>query len=370
MSPTAKSNGGAKPSARAAAPVAKAGAKAGAKPGAKAGAKAGAKPKLAIFGAASCGGCDIAIVNIHEHIVDVAAAFDIVLWPTVMDGKYSDIEAMADGEITITLVSGSMRTDETIHLARLLRRKSQFVVSFGSCASEGCIPGLANLSSRKQILDTAFTTSSTDNPDGIRPVWEYQAPEGVLHLPEFEPILRTLDQVVDVDYTIPGCPPESAQIWGALEAVVKALNGTGPLPPKGSVLGAGDSTVCDECARKRDVKKISQFVRMQQVAQFDPEICLLEQGLPCNGSATRSGCGALCPAVSAPCIGCYGAAEGVVDYGARLMSAFASVVEATKPEEIDKVLDGIPDPVGQFYRFSLAGSLLRSGRLAWQNDGE
>jgi F420-non-reducing hydrogenase small subunit len=52
------------------------------------------------------------------------------------------------------------------------------------------------------------------------------------------------------------------------------------------------------------------------------------------------------------------------------MSAFASVVEATKPEEIDKVLDGIPDPVGQFYRFSLAGSLLRSGRAAWQNDGE
>ena len=38
-----------------------------------------------------------------------------------------------------------------------------------------------------------------------------------------------------------------------------ALNGTGPLPPKGSVLGAGDSTVCDECARKRDVKKIDQL---------------------------------------------------------------------------------------------------------------
>ena len=343
---------------------------AAAREGAKPVAKPVAKPKLAIFGAASCGGCDVAIINIHEHIVDVANAFDIVLWPTVMDGKYSDIEAMADGEITITLVSGSMRTDETVHLARLLRRKSKFLVSFGSCASEGCIPGLANLTSRQEILDTAFSTTSTDNPDEIRPIWEFHAPEGVLHLPEFEPVLRTLGQVVDVDYTIPGCPPESNQIWAALEAVVKALNGTGPLPPKGSVLGAGGSTVCDECARKRDVKKISKFVRIQQVASFDPEICLLEQGLPCNGPATRNGCGALCPAVSAPCIGCYGAAEGVIDYGARLMAAYASVVEATKPEEIDTVLDGIPDPVGQFYRFSLAGSLLRSGRAAWQNDGE
>ena len=358
MSPTARSSGKPKPAAK---PATKATAPA---------ARAGAKPKLAIFGAASCGGCDIAIVNIHEHILEVAAVFEIVLWPTIMDGKYSEIEAMEDGEITVTLVSGSMRTDETVHLARLLRRKSKLMVAFGSCASEGCIPGLANLSSRQQILDTAFSTTSTDNPEGIRPVWEYQAPEGVLHLPEFEPILRTLDQVVDVDYTIPGCPPESKQIWAALQAVVAALDGTGPLPPKGAVLGAGESTVCDECARKRDVKKIDHFVRIQQVASFDPEICLLEQGLPCNGPATRDGCGALCPSVAAPCIGCYGAAEGVVDYGARLMSAYASVIVATKPDEIDKVLDGIADPAGQFYRFSLAASLLRSSRTAWKSDGE
>jgi F420-non-reducing hydrogenase small subunit len=347
-----------------------AGAAAIAKPAAKSSAKPAAKPKLAIFGAASCGGCDIAIVNIHEHILEVAAAFDIVLWPTIMDGKYSDIEALEDGEITVTLVSGSMRTEETVRLSRLLRRKSKFMVAFGSCASEGCIPGLANLSSRKDLLDTAFSTSSTDNPNGIRPVWEYQAPEGVLHLPEFEPMLRTLDQVVDIDYTIPGCPPESKQIWAALQAVVAALNGTGPLPPKGAILGAGESTVCDECARKRDVKKIDHFVRIQDVAGFDPVICLLEQGLPCNGPATRNGCGALCPSVAAPCIGCYGAAEGVVDYGARLMSAYASVIDASTPAEIDKILDGIPDPAGQFYRFSLAGSLLRGSKSAWQNDGE
>jgi F420-non-reducing hydrogenase small subunit len=332
--------------------------------------KSGAKPKLAIYGAASCGGCDVAIVNLHERILDVAAAFDIVLWPTVMDGKYADIEAMADGEITITLVSGSMRTDETVHLARLLRRKSKYLVAFGSCSSEGCIPGLANLSSRREILDTVYSTDSTDNPDGVRPTWEYEAPEGVLHLPEFEPLLRTLDQVVDVDYVIPGCPPESEQIWAVLQAVVAALNGTGSLPPKGAVLGAGTSTVCDECARKRDVKRIEQFVRITSQASFDPEICLLEQGLPCNGPATRSGCGALCPAVGAPCIGCYGAAEEVVDYGARLMSAYASVVAADRPEQIDRVLDGIVDPVGQFYRFSLAGSLLRGGRAAWKTDGE
>jgi F420-non-reducing hydrogenase small subunit len=330
----------------------------------------GQKPKLAIYGAASCGGCDVAIVNLHERILDVAAAFDIVLWPTVMDGKYADVEAMADGQITVTLVSGSIRTEEEAHLARLLRRKSQLLVAFGSCASEGCIPGLANLSNRQEILDAAFSTDSTDNPGGIRPQWEYVAPEGILHLPEFEPLLRTLDQVVDVDYTIPGCPPESNQIAAVLDALIAALNGTGPLPPKGAILGAGDSTVCEECARKRDVKKIDEFVRITSRATFDPEICLLEQGLPCNGPATRNGCGARCPGVGSPCIGCYGPAEGVIDYGSRLMSAYASVIDAREPAEIDRILDGIVDPAGQFYRFSLASSLLRSSKSAWKSNGE
>jgi F420-non-reducing hydrogenase small subunit len=329
-----------------------------------------AKPKLAIFGAASCGGCDIAIVNIHEHILEVAAVFDIVLWPTVIDGKYSDIEALADGEITVALISGGMRTDETVRISRLLRRKSQFVVAFGSCASEGCIPGLANLSSRKDVLDTVYSTDSTDNPDGVRPSPEFHAAEGILDLPEFEPMLRTLDQVVDVDYTIPGCPPESAQVWAVLGALIAALNGTGPLPPKGAILGAGTSTVCDECGRKRDVKRIDKFVRITSQASFDPEICLLEQGLPCNGPATRDGCGAKCPAAAAPCIGCYGPAEGAAEFGSRLMSAYASVVTADKPDTIDAALDGIVDPAGQFYRFSLAHSMLRGAKAAWKSDGE
>jgi hypothetical protein len=54
----------------------------------------------------------------------------------------------------------------------------------------------------------------------------------------------------------------------------------------------------------------------------------------------------------------------VVDYGARLISAFASVIDSDKPEEIDQILDGLVDPAGQFYRFNLAGSLLHNSRAA------
>lgn len=326
-----------------------------------------AKPKFAMYWAGSCGGCEIAVLNIGEKILDVDANFDVVFWPVAMDAKYKDMEALEDGAITLCLFNGSIRTAENEHLAHLLRRKSKILVSFGSCATEGCIPGLANLCPPGEIFDAAYASISTDNPQNIRPVVDFTVPEGVLHIPAFRPVLKTLDQVVPVDYYMPGCPPESHQIAAVVDLVIKALHGQAELPPKGATIGAGSSTCCDECPRQRNVKTIKQFVRIQDLAAIDPTLCLLEQGIPCNGPATRSGCGALCPKVSAQCIGCYGPADGVVDYGARLITAFASVIDSRDPAEIERILDGIPDPAGQFYRFNLAKSLLRAGKPAWQN---
>jgi F420-non-reducing hydrogenase small subunit len=263
------------------------------------------------------------------------------------------------------LFNGSIRNTENEEVAHLLRRKSKILVAFGSCACEGCIPGLANLSSPAEIFNTVYDTVSTDNPQGIRPQFTWAASEGEIRIPEFYPVVKTLSQVVPVDYYMPGCPPESHQIAAVIDLVIKALHGEATLPAPGSTIGAGGSTVCDECPRARNVKSIKQFVRIQDV-KTDPALCLLEQGIPCNGPATRNGCGALCPQAGAQCIGCYGPAAGVIDYGARLIAAFASVIDAKEPDEIERILDGIPDPAGQFYRFNLARSLLRAAKPAWK----
>jgi len=63
-----------------------------------------------------------------------------------------------------------------------------------------------------------------------------------------------------------------------------------------------------------------------------------------------------------PCIGCYGPAPDVVDQGARMMSAVSSVIDSKDPKEIDRILDGIVDPAGTFYRFGLASSLLHRAK--------
>jgi len=322
------------------------------------------KPKFAMYWAASCGGCEIAVLNTHEKILDVDANFDVVFWPVAMDAKYKDVEAMSDGSITLCLFNGAIRNDENEHMAHLLRQKSKILVAFGSCANEGCLPALANLSNLKDLYNAVYQTPSTENPQNIIPQPRWQAPEGEIHIPAMKPLVKTLGQVVPVDYYMPGCPPESHQIAAVIDLVIKALHGQASLPPPKSVIGAGASTVCDECPRTRNVKKIKKFVRIQDIKP-DPDLCLLEQGILCSGLATRSGCGALCPKAGAVCVGCYGPAGGAVDYGARLMTAIASVIDSNDPEEIERILDGIPDPAGAFYRFNLAGSLLRGSKTAW-----
>jgi F420-non-reducing hydrogenase small subunit len=328
------------------------------------------KPKFAMYWAASCGGCEISVLNIGEKILDVDAVFDIVFWPVAVDFKYQDVKAYPDGYIDLCLFNGAIRTAENEEIAHLLRQKSKILVAFGSCASIGGIPALANLTTSSAIFRAAYLNNlSTPNPEGIIPNSCVQMPEGELHIPKFYNTVKNLAQVVDVDYTMPGCPPEPHQIWAVLQVVVAALQTGAPLPPKGSVIGAEDLAVCKECALEKHEKLVSHFFRPYEVTPV-PGVCLLEQGLICLGPATRGGCGALCPQVGMGCRGCYGALDGVEDQGARILAAISSITDAGTPKEEEKeivrkvsaAMDTIADPAGTFYRFGMAGSLLNRAK--------
>src|ERR1035437_9309251 len=106
------------------------------------------KPKVAFYWCASCGGCEETVVDLAEDILGVVAAVDIVLWPVAMDFKYKGIEAMPDKSITATLLNGAIRSTEQEEMVHLLRRKSQFLIAYGSCAVSGGIPSLDRKSTR------------------------------------------------------------------------------------------------------------------------------------------------------------------------------------------------------------------------------
>jgi F420-non-reducing hydrogenase small subunit len=322
------------------------------------------KLKIAFYWAASCGGCEIAVLDINEKILDVVGIADIVFWPVAMDVKYKDVEAMPDKYIDICFFNGSVRNSEQEHMAKLLRQKAKTLVAFGSCAHEGCIPGLANLHDRKEIFDKVYLKEkSVVNPDGVVPQTETKVKEGVLRIPEFYDTVKTLGQTVEVDYYLPGCPPPVKLISAAVDAIAK-----GELPPKGSVL-APLKSVCDECPRKKENKRISTIYRVHEKVP-EPERCLLEQGIICMGPATRSGCGAQCLTVDMPCTGCGGACPNSPEQGAAMISALASILglegeqEHYSEEDVDKLMSQIKDPLGTFYMYSLPSSIL--GRKVMQ----
>src|SRR5512145_1888631 len=133
------------------------------------------KPKIGIYWCASCGGCEEAVVDLAEDILGVVEALDIVLWPVAMDFKKKDIEAMADGSIVATLLNGAIRTEEQEEMAHLLRRKSQYLIAYGSCAHTGGIPSLANQFSREQLMRYVYEeTPTTLNEEKTRPALTFQ----------------------------------------------------------------------------------------------------------------------------------------------------------------------------------------------------
>ena len=133
------------------------------------------KPKVAICWLGSCGGCDEAVVDINEVILDVAGAVDIVMWPVAMDFKYHHIEAMRDGEIVLSILNGHIRNSEQEHVAKLLRQKSKLVLAFGACACFGGTPGLANFATREDIFDWVYRDAPTViNPKGSYPQQQTQ----------------------------------------------------------------------------------------------------------------------------------------------------------------------------------------------------
>lgn len=305
------------------------------------------KLKFAFYWAASCGGCEIAVLDVNEKILDIVAHADIVFWPVAIDVKYKDVEAMPDKSIDVCFFNGAIRTEENERIAKLLRAKSKVLVAFGSCANDGCVKGLANLWDKKTIFERAyFETPSTKNPKGVTPQTSVKVKEGELELPEFYDTVKTLPQTVDVDYYLSGCPPPVPTIIAAVEAII-----AGKLPPKGASL-LPNKSVCDECPRKRMDRKLSQIKRIYEI-EDDQKTCFWDQSVICIGPATRSGCGAQCPKINIPCTGCGGPGPRVTDQGAAMIGALASI--ATDSSVIEQVVD----PIGTFYKYSLANSILK-----------
>jgi len=319
------------------------------------------KLKICINWAASCGGCDVSVLDVEEKILDLIEIADIIYWPVAMDFKRDFLKSFEPKSIDIGIFNGAVRTSEQKEDAEILREKCKVLIAYGACACYGGIPGLANLANRDEIFNIVYKeTPSTENPEFITPKTEVSINKEKIFLPEFFESVYALNQVVDVDYYVPGCPPVREQVEALIE-VAKKYHETGELPPKGSVF-ASEKSLCYECDRNK-LKEVIKLDKIHRVHEVIPdERCLLEQGIICLGPITRGGCGQRCINVNMPCRGCFGPLPDMVDPGAEGLSAIVGVFgkdeDYKPPAAIPRVLENIRDVVGTFYRFTLPSSIL------------
>jgi NAD-reducing hydrogenase small subunit len=158
------------------------------------------KKKIATVWLGGCSGCHMSLLDIDERILEVAKLADIVKCP-IVDGKEIP-------EVDITLVEGSVTSDEHLHEILHIRKHSKFVVAMGDCAVTSNITGMRNYFELKEVFDTAYVGGVSN--------------DGLGQLPSHPALLRLhekvvpLQEVVEVDFVIPGCPPDADTIFYVL----------------------------------------------------------------------------------------------------------------------------------------------------------
>ena len=311
------------------------------------------RPRLAVVPGTGCGGCETVFLDLGEGLLELQNHFELVFFPMITDFKIDALKG--DCEIDICLFTGAIRSTHDVGLARELRQASKILVALGACAQLGSVLALANLVPTRKFLQTVYGSSSGS----------VLRAEHELALPELNEAVLPLAAVVPVDYFVPGCPPEANQLAEVLCLLTAAEGGRSESPPTGTVLGATEVAVCEECLRNRPEGPVDNLRRLHEVDP-GPERCLLDAGLLCSGPATRGGCGALCPQVGMPCSGCYGPLPGVADQGARLLGVVSALASISGTEADDAVLRAeaeaiageLVDPIGTLYRYCFADSIL------------
>lgn len=252
------------------------------------------KPTFSCEWLHSCAGCEMSLIDLGEALLPLLERMEIVHFPLLMDNKYTHW-AGEGGEpelpaADLGLVSGGVANEEQVAVLRALRRSCQTLIALGTCATHGGIPALANEQPQTVIRAAVFADCG--------PV--------PLQTPSCLERVYAVDELVQPDLCLPGCPPRPEAIEAAIIAVLD-----GELP---AMFG---KSVCETCPTRREGRAATRIARRflenadgepnEELAQMR---CLLEQGFLCMGPMTAGGCGGsgapLCVRVHMPCRGCYG----------------------------------------------------------------
>jgi NAD-reducing hydrogenase small subunit len=146
----------------------------------------------------------MSFLDMDERLIELADKMELVYSPLADVKKYP-------GNVDIALVEGAIANVEHQEFAKIIRRNSRFVISFGDCAVSGNVTSLRNRYPTEAVLKRSYI----DLADG-----EPTLPSEFTTIAELIPSARPLHEYITVDAFLHGCPPTADQIWYAVNELV------------------------------------------------------------------------------------------------------------------------------------------------------
>jgi F420-non-reducing hydrogenase small subunit len=277
-----------------------------------------------------CSGCHIAIVDLHEKLLGLVEELELVRIPVLMDEK-------GYPKADVGIVEGAVRSEHDIAALVKMRESVKMLVAFGSCAVYGGPSGLGWLHEREAVMSTVFDGGPT-NAGGERPD---------ASAPRLEDSVVPIDEVVEVDLYLPGCPPHPYFIAAGLRGAVGA-----------SELRLTPGTVCAGCQRKM-VKSEGISLRPGEMAADDGTTCMLCQGIICLGSVTLNRCQSPCPNTWVACTGCAGPSLDIItEPHIDLRTALARRMSLLTGIAAEDVVAYLEKEAKTFYAYAVASPVI------------
>jgi len=292
---------------------------------------------------AICGGCEVTVLDIGEPLLDLLPKLEFVHMPVLMDhkvfGQTGEKKKMEIPEADVGIIAGGIRNEENRELAKEMRDKCKVLIALGSCACYGGIPALANQYKIEDLFEKVYRGSVST--DAAEPPKE--------SIPPLLDRVYAVDEVVNVDVYIPGCPTQPEIVAQALTALLE-----------GKPFSLPERSVCDDCPTKREKKATGSIKRpLEPIVpagqKLEESRCFMELGYLCLGPVTKSGCGGSektprCVKGYMPCRGCFGPIRKGANPMVEMMGALSSVGLDAK---------AIPDRGATFQRYIGAHKRLR-----------